>query len=257
MKAKITSKPRQAKQPVAKTRDHRVAVAELKRKKMRALLVEATLRVHAEYRGRRPPVIEDVINEAQVSRGSFYKYFNSVDEAVGAVGHELSDQMTTDILPIYDVLKQPWQRFAVGFRVFLVRAMLDPAWAGFVTRMEAWSHDSLVAKYMSQDLKDGLKAKQFSFVNLTCTTDLLMGASAAGIQALRRGVDDPQFYIDAAVSLGLRALGCDDIRCRDGVAFSTLHLQRWLTGALGVAIPRWALQQDNRNIAAGRKSRPQ
>jgi AcrR family transcriptional regulator len=251
VKAKITSQPRRAKQTVAKKRDHRVDVAELKRKKMRALLIEATLRVHADYRGR-PPVIEDVINEAQVSRGSFYKYFNSVDEAVGAVGHELSDQMTTDILPIYDVLKQPWQRFAVGFRVFLVRAMLDPAWAGFVTRMEAWSHDSLVAKYMSQDLKDGLKARQFSFVNLACTTDLLMGASAAGIQALRRGVDDPQLYIDAAVSLGLRALGCDDIRSREGVAFSALHLQRWLTGELGVAIPRWALQQE-----ASRRSNPQ
>jgi AcrR family transcriptional regulator len=228
-----------AKRKAIKPRDHRVDVAERKRTKMRALLVDATLRVHADIQGRMP-VIADVVAEAGVSRGSFYKYFTSLDEAVGAVGHDLSDQMTTEILPVYDVLDEPWQRFAVGFRLFLVRALLDRQWAGFVTRMEAWSHDSLVAKYLSKDLRDGRRCGQFSFSDLDCATDLLMGASAGGIQALRRGVSDANSYIDAAVHLGLTSLGCSDERCVEGVRFSSQHLRRWVSGELSGVIPQWA-----------------
>jgi AcrR family transcriptional regulator len=234
VKANIAGRKQPAKLSKPRRRDHRVEVAERKRAKMRALLVDATMRVHADFSGRMP-VIEDVVREADVSRGTFYKYFASLDEALGAVGHELSDQMTTDILPVYDVLKEPWQRFSVGFRLFLTRALLDRKWAGFVTRMDAWTHDSLVAKYMSNDLKKGREQGQFTFHDLDCTTDLLMGATAGGIQALRRGVPDPVKYIDAAVDTGLRSLGCSTDRCAEGVKFSSTYLREWLSGQLGVA----------------------
>jgi AcrR family transcriptional regulator len=240
-------------------RDHRVEVAERKRKIMRARLLDATMRVHAEFSDR-TPVIEDVVHEAGVSRGTFYKHFASLDEALGAVGHELNDQMTTDILPVYDILKEPWQRFSVGFRVFLVRAVLDRKWAGFVTRMEAWPHDSLVAKYMSQDLNNGKQRGQFSFGDLDCTTDLLMGASSGGIQALRRGVPDPAGYIDSAVSTGLRSLGCSQERCAEGVKFSSKYLQQWMSGHLPAGVPKWAKPADADHGSARevsvRKSRP-
>lgn len=206
--------------------DHRVVNAAKKRDQMRARILKATMHVFADHSKERP-VIEDVVREAEVSRGTFYKYFDSLDEALIAVGTQVSDQFTLDILPVYDVLAEPWQRFSVGFRLFLLRALIDRKWAGFVTRMDVWPHESLVAHYMSNDLKLGKERGQFFFEDLDAATDFLMGASAGGIQAVRQGVEAPQVYIDAAVRMGLKALGCDARMCERGVAFSRKHLDGW------------------------------
>jgi len=184
------------------------------------------MHVYAEHKIERP-VIEDVVRKAEVSRGTFYKYFDSLDEALVAVGKQVSDQFTLDILPVYDVLAEPWQRFSVGFRLFLIRALIDGKWAAFVIRMDVWPHESLVAKYMSADLKVGKERGQFSFDDLDAATDFLMGASAGGIQAIRQGLTDPQGYIDAAVRMGLKSLGCDSRMCDRGVSFSRKHLDGW------------------------------
>src|SRR5450830_1225424 len=100
-------------------RDHRIDVAEKKRLLMRMRLIDATMRVFANNEGA-TPVIDDVIREAKVSRGTFYNYFNSLEEVLAVIGQDLSNQMTTEILPVYGVLKEPWQRFPVGFRLFLL-----------------------------------------------------------------------------------------------------------------------------------------
>jgi AcrR family transcriptional regulator len=216
----------QKRSPPRPRRDHRVIVAENKRTKMRARLLEATTHVFAE-RTQRQPVIEDVVRLASVSRGTFYKYFTSLDEALVETGKHLSDQFTVEILPVYDVLTEPWQRFAVGFRLFLTRAMLDHAWAAFVTRMDVWPRDSLVARYMSADLALGKDRKQFMFDDLNAATALLMGATAGMIEALRRGVQDPTSYIDAAVRMALRSLSCSATLSDKGVRFSRDYLKAW------------------------------
>ncbi|MES2258108.1 MAG: TetR/AcrR family transcriptional regulator [Pseudomonadota bacterium] len=229
-------------------RDHRVEVAEKKRIVMRARLVDATMRVIGDA-GNSAPVIDDVIREAKVSRGTFYNYFNTLDDVLALIGHELNDQMTTEILPIYDMLTVPWQRFAVGFRVFLVRAMFDHKWAGFVTRTDAWNQDTLVDKYMGKDLADGKAAGQFFFDDLQVAKDFLKGANLLGIRTIRQGVDDPIAYINAAVIMAFASQGCSRERCEEGAAFSSAHLREWGRGELAAGRPPWAL---NINSKQGR-----
>ncbi|WP_077038010.1 TetR/AcrR family transcriptional regulator [Pelomonas sp. KK5] len=206
--------------------DHRVAVAARKRALTRAKILEATTRVFATA-GERTPVIEDVVREAGVSRGSFYLHFQSLDEALQALAATQSDQMTTDILPVYDLLKEPWQRFSVGFRIFLKRAQQDPHWASFVTRSSIASETLLVSKYMRGDLKAGVANGQFRFDDLDVAVDFMMGASTAGIYALGRGVKDPEHYIDESVRIALTGLGCPKAQCERGVKFSRQYLDGW------------------------------
>jgi AcrR family transcriptional regulator len=78
---------------------------------MRHKLLDATTRMFSNHIGP-TPVIDDIIREAQVSRGTFYNYFVSVNEVLAAISQALSDQMTTGILPVYDVLQEPWQRLS-------------------------------------------------------------------------------------------------------------------------------------------------
>ena len=224
--------------------DHRVRVAERKRVVMRARLVDATMRVIGNG-GNTGPVIDDVIREAKVSRGTFYNYFNTLEDVLALIGHELNDQMITEILPIYDMLTVPWQRFAVGFRVFLIRAMFDPKWAGFVTRTEVWTQDTLVDQYMSKDLAAGKAAGQFFYDNLQVAKDFLKGATLLGIRSIRRGVDDPIAYINAAVIMALASQGCSREHCEEGAAFSSNHLREWGRGELAAGRPPWALNIDS------------
>ncbi|WGS55142.1 TetR/AcrR family transcriptional regulator (plasmid) [Paraburkholderia sp. D15] len=226
--------------------DHRTKVAEKKRVLMRARLLDAAMRVFAEHSGP-PPVIDDVIREAKVSRGTFYKYFDSLEQVLVAIGQELSNQMTTDIMPVYGVLSEPWQRAAVGFRLFLVRALLDRKWAGFVSRVDVWPHHTLVAQNMAADLERGKAAGQFSFDRVEVATDFLMGASAHGIQTIRQGVADPNAYMDASVRMALASLGCKKKICDEGVAFSYSYLKAWACGDLTANKPLWALNMNSKD----------
>jgi len=78
--------------------DPRSTASERKRFLMRNKLLDAAMRVYVRRDG--PiPVIDDVIREAKASRATFYNHFNSLDEVMAAIGEELSNQMTTDIIP--------------------------------------------------------------------------------------------------------------------------------------------------------------
>ncbi|WP_231492969.1 TetR/AcrR family transcriptional regulator [Zestomonas thermotolerans] len=228
--------------------DHRTRMAEKKRLLMRTKLLDAAMRVFAERSGGPPPVIDDVICEAKVSRGTFYRYFDSLDQVLVTLGQELNNQMTTEILPVYDVLSEPWQRFSVGFRVFLLRAVLDRKWAGFVTRADTWPHHALVAEYMSRDLQAGKAAGLFDYGRLDATTDFLLGASAHGIHALLQGVEAPHDYIDNSVCMAMTSLGCDRELSIRGVAFSVSYLQSWISGEMGAVRPVWALNPSSKEV---------
>jgi AcrR family transcriptional regulator len=219
--------------------NHRTKVAENKRAATRQRLLDAAMRLFSDRTGP-TSVIDDVIREAQVSRGTFYNYFDSLDEVLAAISQDLSDQMTTGILPVYDVLQEPWQRLSVGFRLFMVRAMLDRRWASFVTRVDAWQHNTLVARYIGGDLEQGKLHGQFSFDRLEVATDFIMGASACCIQTIRDGVAEPNLYMDAQVRMALTCVGCKREIREQGVTFSLSHLQSLATGDGSNALA-WAL----------------
>ncbi|MEN0107840.1 MAG: helix-turn-helix domain-containing protein [Pseudomonas sp.] len=225
--------------------DHRPKMAEKKRLMMRTKLLDAAMRVFAEQRTP-APVIDDVIREAQVSRGTFYRYFTSLDQVLVALGQDLNNQMTTDILPVYDILTDPLQRFSVGYRIFLLRALLDRKWAGFVTRADAWPHQALVAEYMTRDLHAGRAKQQFVFGRIDATTDFLMGASAHGIQAILLGTEQIHEYIDSSVRMALLSVGCSPQVSQEGVEFSLKYLQAWAAGEMGMARPVWALNMQSK-----------
>lgn len=219
-------------QNVAKAKpiaDHRIEVAARKRALTRARILDATIKVYTANVNRQP-VIEDVVREAGISRGSFYLHFQSLEEAFHAVAELQSDQFTKDILPVYDFLKEPWQRFSVGFRIFLKRAQADPDWASFVTRSHAVSAKLLVGGYMREDLRRGQEMGQFSMADIEVALDFMLGASSAGIYALGMGVPDPERYMNASVRMALVGIGCSKTLCDKAVSFSDQYLSGWQLG---------------------------
>jgi hypothetical protein len=70
-------------------------------------------------------------------------------------------------------------------------------------------------------------------------TGFVMGASADTVQAMRRGVTDPQASMEAARHMLFRSLGCSAELAQRAVAFSRKrkHLEAWETGELQAWVP--------------------
>jgi len=119
----------------------------------------------------------------------------------------------------------------------MVRALLDPKWAAFVTRMDAWSRESAITRYMQQDFRRGQELGQFQIDDVALASDLFKGASSGAVYAISHGVPDPDDYLDRAVRMAMRALGCMPELCERCVAFSRKHLADWRSGALSAWTP--------------------
>ncbi len=203
---------------------------------MRARILSATRRVYVRIRDD-APVIEDVVREAGISRGTFYTYFDSLDQACAAAGLQAQDDMMQDIEQLHGCLKEPWQRAAVGFRVFMVRAWQDPLWASFVMRLDTWQRESRLGQSILRDLEGGRDAGYFRFQDLVAATEFVMGASANTVQAFGRGVADPQRYMETAQHMLFMALGAPEELADRAVAFSRKHLAVWESGELQAWTP--------------------
>src|SRR5690606_20562906 len=73
--------------------DHRARVAGQKRERMRERLIDATMAAYLGCEAGRHPVVDDVIRLAGVSRGSFYKHFDAIDEVFAVIGRRMAQEM--------------------------------------------------------------------------------------------------------------------------------------------------------------------
>jgi AcrR family transcriptional regulator len=187
--------------------DHRVRVARERRERMRAHLLQSVMAVCGGRKLTGATVIEDVVRHAGVSRGTFYKYFDTLDEAVTQLAFELAEQMTDDIHNVYDVLTDPVMRTATGFQTFLSRAWIDPDWGSFITHLGLLSgEDGLIASKVKGDIRMGVETGDYSVVSVDFAADLLMGAKHEAIRRIISGERDTA-YITGVAAMVLRSFG--------------------------------------------------
>jgi AcrR family transcriptional regulator len=224
MQAMTTRREPHAKVSEAVAEDHRSVAARRKRDAMRTRILQTVMDVFSD-RKNLSTTIEDVIKAADVSRGTFYKHFSSLEEALTAVGREATDQMTVGILPVYDVLEDPVQRVSTGMRLFLSRAVTDRRWARFVVRAELIPHESVLLDYIYRDVRAGRAEAKMDFDDVTAAADSIMGATVEGMRTILLGrTRDTAAYIDAVIRITLRGLGVDKRRAESATAFSLAHL---------------------------------
>lgn len=197
--------------------DHRVRVARAKREKMRAHLLNAVKEIHSGerggQRGGKPVVIDDVIRHAQVSRGTFYQYFNSLEEAVAEYGAILTVEMTEAIFGIYDAVTDPAERVATGFQTFLLRSLMDPHWGAFLTHIGVLAGDNLMITNIRADIAHGAAAGVFDVPSLDGAVDMLVGTKIEAVRRIVRGEGGVPYIHDMAALL-LRAFGVSGTEAR-------------------------------------------
>jgi AcrR family transcriptional regulator len=169
--------------------DFRSRVAREKRTRMRARLLDATLDLYGRPGRPGPAVIDEIVRQAGVSRGTFYKYFMSVEEVVGELGRAMADEMIRSMAVVTDGLADPAERVAACPLMPLARAAMQPRWAAFTGQVDyiaflapPGGSGTIVAGELARARDAGV----LDFASLDAAMDLIVGAVAEGTRRLAR-----------------------------------------------------------------------
>jgi len=200
--------------------NHRTRVGAKRRERTRARLLESALLVFAQKGPQ--AVIEDVIAQAGVARGSFYNYFRTNDELLEAVASEINDDLLRAIDPVVQLCGDPAERIACGARLLLRLVRRFPLYGHFMAGLPfpAANSSLLGVKYLSRDVTLGVAAQRFGDIDQRMGIDLLVGVVVSAACTIAReglGAD----YVDASARAMLRALGMED---QEAVRLSSLPL---------------------------------
>jgi AcrR family transcriptional regulator len=209
----------------ATVEDHRIRVARQRRAKMRAHLIRSVMAVYSEGRSNRSSaVIDDVVTHANVSRGTFYKYFDSLDQAVTEMGSQLAIEMTEAVMVVYDPLTDPVMRTATGFQTFLLRALTDHRWGAFLSHIGLLAGDNLMMQYILADIRMGMETGDYAVKSPEIAVDLLLGAKIEAIRRIISGEGDTK-YIRAMTGMVLCSFGVSASKAQRVVEKSYALLQ--------------------------------
>jgi AcrR family transcriptional regulator len=206
--------------PVSSAVDPRTAAAAVRRARMRERLLEAVLDLYQPGQGSGGLVIDNVIRAADVSRGSFYKYFDSLDAAVNELGERLAADLIADFRRLFDENADPLVRAIGGAMMAMVRAWHDPRWGGFTCRVDYVDYFARASMF-DLIVRDALESARaiglMRFVALDVAVDLIVGMTIEARRRLMRRPVAPQAYIDEMIArtfAGLDANPVDISRAR-------------------------------------------
>jgi AcrR family transcriptional regulator len=188
------------------TTNHRTRVAAMRREKTRARLLESALLVFS----RKGPhaVIEDVIAQAGMARGSFYNYFRTNEELLDAVAGEINEELLRIIDPLVQRYADPAERIACGARLVLHAVERFPLIGTFMARLPfLTANGSLLSLgFVDRDVGLGIAAGRFRGITRRVAANVVLGVMlSAAYSTARESMDSG--YLDGSVRAILRALG--------------------------------------------------
>lgn len=164
-----------------------------------------------------PPGVEAVIKSAKVSRATFYKYFSSVEQALSTVGNDLIEEMVLSFRQIYSDDDGPYFRIIVGIQIFLMRSVLDPLWAAFVSRSDYQARDTELLRGITIHLALARQQGFVEFDDVAVATSLVVGTLMGAIRHLTRSDLRSRAYVSEVTIMILRGLGVERDVARQAV----------------------------------------
>jgi AcrR family transcriptional regulator len=189
--------------------DHRPRVAAERRERMRLRLLSTAVRIGAE-KGPTAITIDDVVVGAEVSRGSFYKYFPSTDALLREVAMQIANELIRMAEPVVVGFDDPAERVATGIRLLARTAIHHPAVAAFLVRL-GWpdvGDPGILLDFVRRDLNAGIRRRRFARMPIALALNIVAGAVLGATHCLLRDDCEADFAEQTAAA-ALRALGIE------------------------------------------------
>ncbi|MDN8613655.1 TetR/AcrR family transcriptional regulator [Variovorax ginsengisoli] len=189
--------------------NHRHRVAAERRERMRARLLASAMRLVAE-KGPAAMSIDDVISAAEVSRGTFYKYFPSPDALVRELAIEIANELIRMAEPVVQSYEDPAERVSSGIRLVARLALDHPLAAAFLIRL-GWPDargPNMLLDFVKRDLTEGIRQGRFMHMPIALALNIVTGAVlGATHRMLEPGCESD--FAEQSTAAALRGLGLD------------------------------------------------
>ncbi len=150
------------------------------------------------------PKIDDFVQAAGISRGTFYNHFESVEELLEATSEWTTREVVESIESAIEDLDGPVLRLGIGLRLFFAKAQSDQVWCRFVARV--WKLGGI--EMPASDIADGIASGVFRAPSAQAARDLLFGGIREALMHIGTGKAAPD-YGAQMTELYLQALGTD------------------------------------------------
>ncbi|HEY9107041.1 MAG TPA: helix-turn-helix domain-containing protein [Roseateles sp.] len=187
--------------------DHRPRVAAERRERMRMRLLSTAVRMGAE-KGPAALTIDDIVVGAEVARGSFYKYFASIDALLIEVATQIANDIIRLAEPVVQELEDPAERVSGGIRLVTRAAVERPVLAAFLVRL-GWPDvrgPDMLLDFVRRDLATGIRQRRFMRMPIELALNITAGAVLGASRSMLRD-DCEKDFAEQTAAAALRALG--------------------------------------------------
>jgi len=199
-----------------KIQDHRVRVAASRREEMQNSLMFSML-VLASENSIYAIDVDDIIKHAEVSRGSFYKYFPSVQALIPALANQLAHELTAEIDEITHQIPDIATRLVVTAKLTMRRLVKAKVLGNFLVQLPWPSQNSefKVFKNIGSDIELGIKQGLFTKMPASIGCNLFIGSLIGGIYVMLGKSSSASYenkvLYPALIGLGLDAKMADEL----------------------------------------------
>jgi AcrR family transcriptional regulator len=187
----------------------RAEIGREKRARTRAQLVAAASALFAR-RAVESVIVDDVIREAGVAKGTFYVHFKDLHALIASVAEELLRSIDDLLQPVRLSLDDPALRIAYGCSCFIDKALSDPAWAGLAARMAATiaRGGEVARRHLYEDLTLYMKRLPKGSVSAELSLEIVVGILLQVLGAIADGRLSSR-HREGTLAAILRAIGLD------------------------------------------------
>ena len=204
--------------------DHRKTVAARRRAEMESRLFLVALRLLTEKLPNEISV-NDVIRQADVSRGTFYSYFDSLDQVFLALLTKLAEEMAPAADCLIVGIPDGATRIATVIRFLLHFSRRAPL-CGKLMMQSGWpivqSANTFLAN-LQRDVDLATEQGTFDKMHGSVAANLIIGPTRDGIQAMVLGPNIPDYAEQLTLRI-LLSLGMDRAAAEHAVALPLLEV---------------------------------
>jgi len=199
-----------------KIQDHRVRVAASRREEMQNSLMFSAL-VLASDRSIHEIDVDDIIQHAEVSRGSFYKYFPSVQALIPALADQLAQELTAEIDTITHQMPSTATRLVMSAKLTMRRLVKAKVLGNFLIQLPwpSQNPEFNVFKNISSDIELGIKEGLFTKMPASIGCNLFVGSLIGGIHVMLGKSSSASYenkvLYQALIGLGLASITADEL----------------------------------------------
>ena len=168
-----------------KIQDNRIRVAASRREEMQNSLLFSA-RALASDKSIHEIDVDDIIRHAEVSRGSFYKYFPSVQALIPALANQLAHELTAEIDAVTHQIPSTAARLVITAKLTVRRLVRVKVLGNFLIQLPwpSQNPEVNVFKNISSDIELGIKEGLFTKMPVSIGCNLFIGSLIGGIHAM-------------------------------------------------------------------------